>query len=122
MDPSLQIMPLEGEGGDCINQPEDWPNTNEGIERFYRHWSRPNNISCKMKIVTELSLIQLKMTSCTFLTYLRRRGVHMNYAQLGVFDTVTLGWVAGAHPSFSYSDNIKERLGKLMTGEHNNLQ
>jgi hypothetical protein len=23
MDPSFHIMPLEGEGGDCINQPED---------------------------------------------------------------------------------------------------
>jgi hypothetical protein len=46
----------------------------------------------------------------------------MNYAQLGVFDTVTLGWVVEAHPSFSYRDKTKERLGKLMTGEHTNLQ
>jgi hypothetical protein len=45
----------------------------------------------------------------------------MNYAQLGVFDTVTLRWVAGAHPSFSYRDKMKERLGKLMKGEHINL-
>jgi hypothetical protein len=52
MDPIFQIMPLEGEGGDCINQPKDWPNTNEGIDRFYRHWSRPNNVAGKMKIVT----------------------------------------------------------------------
>jgi hypothetical protein len=115
-------MPLEGEGGDCINQPEDWPNTKEGIDSFYRHWSRPNNVSGKMKIVTKLSLVQLKLTSGTFLTYLRRRGVHMNYAQLGFFGTVTLGWATGAHPSFSYRDKMKERLGKLMTGEHNNLQ
>jgi hypothetical protein len=27
MDSSLQIIPLEGEGGECINQAEDWPNT-----------------------------------------------------------------------------------------------
>jgi hypothetical protein len=46
----------------------------------------------------------------------------MNYAQLRVFDTVTLGWVAGAHPSFSYRDKMKERLSKLMKGEHSNLQ
>jgi hypothetical protein len=46
----------------------------------------------------------------------------MNYAQLGVFDTVTLGWVAGAHPLLSYRDEMKERLGKLMKGEHSNLQ
>jgi hypothetical protein len=122
MDPSFCIMPLEGEGGYCINQSEDWPNTKEGIDRFYRYWSPRNNVSGKMKIVTKLSLLKLKLTSSTFLTYLRRRGVHMNYAQLGVFDTVTLGWVAGAHPSFSYRDKMKERLGKLMTGEHKDLQ
>jgi hypothetical protein len=46
----------------------------------------------------------------------------MNYAQLGVFNTVTLGWVAGVHPSFSYCDEMKERLGTLMTGEYSNLQ
>jgi hypothetical protein len=84
-DPSLQIMPLEVEGGDCINQTEDWPNNKEGIDRFYWHWSRPNNVSGKMKIVTKLSLVQLKLTLGTFPTYLRCRGVHMNYAQLVVF-------------------------------------
>jgi hypothetical protein len=119
MDPSFRIIPLEGEGGGCINQPEYWPNTKEGIDRFYRHWSQPNNISDKIKIFTKLSLVQLKLTSGTFLTYLRRRGVHMKYAQLGAFDTVTLGWVAEAHPSYSYHDEMKERLVKLMTGEHN---
>jgi hypothetical protein len=52
MDPSFRIMPLEGDGGDCINQPEDWPNSKEGIDRFYRHWIRANNVSGKMKIAT----------------------------------------------------------------------
>jgi hypothetical protein len=46
----------------------------------------------------------------------------MNYAQLGVFDTVTLGRVAGAQPSFSYCDEMKKRLGKLVKVEHSNLQ
>jgi hypothetical protein len=46
----------------------------------------------------------------------------MNYVQLRVFDTVTLGCVTGAHPSFSYSNKMKERLGKLLKGEHNNIQ
>jgi hypothetical protein len=122
MDPSFRIMRLEGGGGDCINQLADWPNTKEGIDQFYRHWSRANNVSGKMKIVTKLSLVQLKLTSGSFSTYLRRRGVHMNYAQVGVFDTVTLVWVAGAHPSFIYRDEMKERLSKLMKREHINLQ
>jgi hypothetical protein len=75
-----------------------------------------------MKIVTKLSLSQLKLHTGTFLPYLRRRGVHLNYAQLGVFNTVTLGWVAGAHPSYSYRDEMKERMYKLMTGKHKNVQ
>jgi hypothetical protein len=45
----------------------------------------------------------------------------MNYAQLGVFDTVNLGWVAGAHQSSSYCNEMKERLGKVMKGEHSNI-
>jgi hypothetical protein len=40
IDPSFQIITLEGECGDCINQPKDWPNTKEGIDRFYQHWQR----------------------------------------------------------------------------------
>jgi hypothetical protein len=75
-----------------------------------------------MKIITKLSLLHLKLTYGTFLTYLRRRGVHMKYEQLGVFDTVTLGWAAGSHPSYSYRDEMKERLGKLTKGEHKDLQ
>jgi hypothetical protein len=61
-----------------------------------------------MKIVTKPSLAQLKLHTGTFLPYLRRRrDAHLNYAQLGVFETVTLGWVAGSHPSYSYSDEMK---------------
>jgi hypothetical protein len=30
--------------------------------------------------------------------------------------------VAGAHQSFSYHNEMKERLGKIMTGERNNVQ
>jgi hypothetical protein len=122
MDPIFRIMPLEGEGGNCINQPEDWTNTKEGIDRYYRHWSIPSNVSGKMKVVTKLSLVQLKLTPGSLLTYPRLRVVHINYAQLGFFDTVTLGWVTGAHPSFSYRDEMKDRLGELMKGDHSNLQ
>jgi hypothetical protein len=41
LDPSFRTMPLEGEDGDFINQPEDWLKTKEGIDRFYLHRSRP---------------------------------------------------------------------------------
>jgi hypothetical protein len=122
MDSSFRIMPLECEGGECISSAEDCPSTKDGIEKIYCHWSRENNVSGTMKIVTKLSLAQLKLHTGTFLSYLRHRGVHLNYAQLGVFDTVTLGWVAGAHPKYSYRDKMKERMFKLMAGEHKNVQ
>jgi hypothetical protein len=75
-----------------------------------------------MRIVTKLSVAQLKTHTGAFITYLRRKGVHINYAQLGIFDTVTLGWVAGAHPSYSYRDEMKDRMVKLMAGEHKSVQ
>jgi hypothetical protein len=75
-----------------------------------------------MRIVTKLSLAQLKTHTVTFITYLRRKGVHTNYAQLGIFDNVTLGWVAGAHLSYSYRDEMKDRMEKLMAGEHKSVQ
>jgi hypothetical protein len=67
-------------------------------------------------------LVQLKLHTGTFLSYLQRRDVHLDYAQLGVFDTVTLGWVAGTHPSYSYRNEMKERVSKLMPGEDKNVQ
>jgi hypothetical protein len=79
-------------------------------------------IGVEMKIITKISLVQLKLNTGTFLGYLRRRGVHLKYAQLWVSDTVTLGWVAGAHPSYSYRNEMKEMMSKLMAGEHKNIQ
>jgi hypothetical protein len=122
MDSSFRIMQLEGEGGECISSAEDWPNTKDGIEIFNRQWSRENNVSGKIIIVIKLSLVKLELNTGKILSYLRRRGVYLNYAQLGVFDTVTLGWVAGSHPWYSYRDEMKERMSKLMAGERKHVQ
>jgi hypothetical protein len=75
-----------------------------------------------MKIVTALSMMQLKNQSGTFLTYIKRNGVHINYAQLGIVETVTLGKIGQAHPSFGYRDETKERISKLMKSKHTNMQ
>jgi hypothetical protein len=122
MDMSFCIIQLEGDEGECISSAEDWPNNKDGIDKFYGHQSRANNVSGKMRIVTKLSLAQLKTHTGTFITYLRRKGVHINYEQLGIFDTVTLSWVAGAHPSYSYRNEMKDRMVKLMAGEHKSVQ
>jgi hypothetical protein len=66
--------------GDMITKPEEWPNTKEGIHKYYSHWSRPNNVDGKMIFLTALSMMQLKNQSGSFLTYLKRKGVHINYA------------------------------------------
>jgi hypothetical protein len=75
-----------------------------------------------MKIVTALSMIQLKNQSGNFLTYLKRKGVHINYAQLGMVKTVTVGWIGQAQPSFGCRDETKERISKLMKSEYPNMQ
>jgi hypothetical protein len=60
-----------------------------------------------MKIVTALSMMQMKNQSGTFLTYLNQKGVQINYSQLGMVETVTLGWIGQAHPSFGCRDENK---------------
>jgi flagellar basal body rod protein FlgG len=87
---SIQYFTFGGNGGEKITKPEEWPNTKEGIDKYYSHWSRQNNVAGKIKIVTALSMMQLKNQSGNFLTYLKRKGVPINYAQLGMIETVTL--------------------------------
>jgi hypothetical protein len=67
-------------------------------------------------------MMQLKNQSGTFLTYLNRKGVHINYSQLVMVETVTLGWIGQAHLSFGYRDETKERISKLMKSEYPNMQ
>jgi hypothetical protein len=109
-------------GGGTITKPEEWPNTKEGIDKYYSHWSWQNTVAEKIKIVTSLSMMQLKNQSGTLLTYLKQKGVHINYAQLGMVETVTLGWIGQAHPSFGYRDETKEWISKLMKSEYPNMQ
>jgi hypothetical protein len=75
-----------------------------------------------MKTVTALSMMQLKNQSGTFLTYLNRKGVHIKYAQLGMVQTVTLGWIGQAHPFFGCKDETKEWISKLMKSEYPTMQ
>jgi hypothetical protein len=82
MDPTFSILPLGENGGESIRKPEEWPNTKEGIKKYYSHWIRMNNVAGKMKVNTALSMMQLKNKSGTFLAYLKLKGVHINYAQL----------------------------------------
>jgi hypothetical protein len=57
--------------GGTITKPEESPKTEEVIDKYYSHWSRQNNAAGKIKIVTALSMMQLKNQLGTFLTYLK---------------------------------------------------
>jgi hypothetical protein len=37
MDPKFSILPLGENGGGTITKPEEWPNTKEGIYKYYSH-------------------------------------------------------------------------------------
>jgi hypothetical protein len=62
------------------------------------------NLAGKMNIATALIMIQLTNQTGTFLTYLKRKGVHINYSPLGTCYMVTLGWMGDDHPSFRFRD------------------
>jgi hypothetical protein len=81
-----------------------------------------NNVAGKIMIVTTQSMMQLKNQSGNFLTHLKRKSVHIGYAHLGMFETVTHRWIGHAHPSIECGDEIKERIEKIMKSEHNTMQ
>jgi hypothetical protein len=62
------------------------------------------NLAVDMKIFTALSMMHLKNKTGTFLTYIKRKGVHINFAQLGMIDNVMLGWIGQAQPSHGGRD------------------
>jgi ribosomal protein L33 len=75
-----------------------------------------------MKISTALSMMKLKNQSGTLLAYLKQKGVHINYAHLGMVETVTLGWIGQAHLSYGCIDKNKEPISKLMKTEYTNMR
>jgi hypothetical protein len=95
----------------CIGA--DVPNSKTGIEQYFRHDVKFNNINGKLRIRTLQGLGQLKSGRSKFRVYLEHQGVYINKAQLGEEDGITLGWTLKAHPAFCYRDNTKETLYKM---------
>jgi hypothetical protein len=60
----------------------------------------------------------LKHPSSTLRQYLNKERVHINSAQLGVEEGVSMGWCWKSHPSFGYRDEMKSRLRLMMGKEH----
>jgi hypothetical protein len=73
-----------------------------------------NNVAGSIKIQTKFSISQLKHQSSTFHQYINKERLHINSAQLGVEEGVTMGWCWKSHPAFGYRDEMKSRLKLMM--------
>jgi hypothetical protein len=49
---------------------------------------------------------------------MNKERVHINSAQLGVDEGVTMGWCWKSHPAFGYRDEMKYHLKLMMGKEH----
>jgi hypothetical protein len=120
-DDEFTILPLAGIGSNlCIGA--DVPNAKTGIEQYFRHDVKFNNINGKLKIQTSQVSGQLKSGRLKFRVYLEHQRVYINNAQLGEEDGITLGWTLKAHPAFCYRDDMKESLYKMMGDEFKGVQ
>jgi hypothetical protein len=95
----------------------DVPCSREGIERYYRHEVKANNVNEKMRILSSLALGALQKRNSPFCNYLDDNRVYISNAQLGDEEGIALGRISRAHPAFSFRDDIKERLIAMMTKE-----
>jgi hypothetical protein len=115
IDKDFCLLPIGGQDNNlCI--PADVPNSKEGMQKYFRHRVSVNNVAGSIKIQTKFSISQLKHPSSTFRQYLNKERVHINSAQIGVEEGVTMGWCWKSHPDFGYRDEIKSSL-KLMMGK-----
>jgi hypothetical protein len=117
IDKDFCLLPLGGQDNNlCILA--DVPNSKEGILKYFRHRVSVNNVAGSIKIQTKFSISQLKHLSSTFRQYLNKEIVHINSAQLGVEEGVTMGWCWKSHPAFGYRDEMKYRLKPMMGKAH----
>jgi hypothetical protein len=111
------VLPLRGQDNNlCI--PADVPKLKEGIQKYFRHRVVVNNIAGSIKIQTKFSISQLKHPSSSLQQYLNQERYHINSAQLGVEEGVTMGWCWKSHPAFGHPDEMKSRLKLMMGKEH----
>jgi hypothetical protein len=98
------------------------PNSKDGIEQYFHHDVKFNNINGKLRIHTLQDIGQLKRGRSVFRIYLENNRVCINKAQLGEEDGVTLGWTWKAHPDFCYRYDMKETLCSMMGEKFNRVQ
>jgi hypothetical protein len=112
-DEEFTIPPLSGIGNNlCISA--DVPNKKVGIEQYFRHEVKFNNVNDKLRILATKDTRQLKRGRSKFRVYLENQRVYINKAQLGEEEGITLGWIFKAHPAFCFRDDMKDALYNMM--------
>jgi hypothetical protein len=81
-DPEFPILPLHGSGNNTCNA-MDVPGNREGIEHYYRHEVKANNVNGKMRIRSSMALGALQKRNSPFWNYLDDNRVYINNAKLG---------------------------------------
>jgi hypothetical protein len=81
-DEEFTLMPLSGIGNNLCYA-ADVPNSKEGIEGYYRHAIKFNNVNGTMRIRILLDIGKLKRPRTAFHHYLDDKRVYINNAQLG---------------------------------------
>jgi hypothetical protein len=106
-DDEFTISPLSGIGNNlCISA--DVPNTKVGIEQYFRHEVKFNNVNGKLRIWASKDTGQLKRGRSKFRVYLENQRVYINKAHLGEEEGITLGWILKAHPAFCFRDYMND--------------
>jgi hypothetical protein len=81
-DEEFTLMPLRGIGNNLCYA-ADIPNSKEGIEGYYQHAIKFNNVNGSMRIRTSLDIGKLKRPGTSFRRYLYDKMNYINKAQLG---------------------------------------
>jgi hypothetical protein len=120
-DDEFTILPLSGIGNNlCISA--DVPNTKVGIEQYFRHEVKFNNVNGKLRILASKDIGQLKGGRSKFRVYLENQRVYINKAQLGEEEGITLGCILKAHTAFCFQDDMKDALCNMMGETFKNVQ
>jgi hypothetical protein len=114
-------MPLSGISNNLCYA-ADIPNSKEGIEGYYRHAIKFNNVNGKMRIRTSLDIGKLKRRGTSFCRYLDEKRVYTKKAQLGNEGGLSLGWIQKAHPAFAFRDGMKYQLQATMNKEFKDIK
>jgi hypothetical protein len=120
-DADFSIRPLNGSGNNIYNA-MDVPGSREGIERYYQHEVKANNVNGKMRIRASMPLGALKKRNSPYGNYLDVNHVYIDNAQLGEEEGLSLRWIFKAHPTFGFRDDIKEKLIAMMTKDDKEIK